>query len=170
VVDEEREQVSVRVLKSSIKKLAKGAEKRNIPHVATYYARILDKYAKYFEAKEDSLIVEIELLRDMFGDPKRVEENAKKHAERKFSVWEISDEVVSLKNFERRLQEWCMIADMKMKKITDNKSITFTLLHGVNKQWSKFQCLMNIFILEEMGENVKDHTIKNLSWSITVTI
>ena len=55
-------------------------------------------------------------------------------------------------------------------KVTNNTgSTTYEVNHGIDKLWSKFQCMMNIGILEMMNQTVMNHEIRKLSWSITIS-
>ncbi len=162
-----REQVTARPLKETIRKLSEGAKKRNL-HTTTYYAMILDKAAK-FETKDGVIIIDKIILKDTYCDPKKVNELAKEHAEKKFEEWRISEEEISIENYGRRLQEWSVLNSMRVKITVNNESILYDVNHGMDEQWSKFQCMMNIGILELMDKTIKDYKVRKLSWSITVS-
>ena len=166
--EEEREQITARILKETTEKLTEGAEKRNL-RPATYYALILDKAAK-LQTKEGMLIISKQILKDIYGDPQKVEEKAKEHAEMKYEEWKILEGDISLGNFDRRLREWNSISNTHVRVSKNSESITYEVNHGIDKQWSKYQCLLNIGILELMGETVKSHDIRKLSWSIIITV
>ncbi len=165
---EEVEQITARPLKKTVEKLTEGAKKRNL-QPSTWYAKILDKSAK-FETKDGVLIIDKVILKSTYGDPKKVEESAKEIAETKFEEWDISEEGINRENFERRLREWCALSAFHIKVTTNNESVTYGVNHGIDKQWSRFQCLLNIGILKLMDETVKDHEIRKLSFSITVSL
>ena len=165
--EEQREQITARPLKETIQKLSEGAKKRNL-HPATYYAMILDKAAK-LETKEGAVIVDKSILKDTYSDSKNVEDTAKEHAEQKFEEWKISDEPISLENYEKRLREWSALNSMNVKVTADTESITYEVNHGIDKMWSRFQCMMNIGILEMMNQTIRNHEIRKLSWSLAIS-
>ncbi len=165
---EEVEQITARPLKKTVEKLTEGARKRNL-QPSTWYAKILDKSAK-FETKEGILIIDKQILKFTYGDPKKVEEIAKEIAEAKFEEWKISEEEISRENFERRLREWCALSAFHIKVTKNNESIIYEVNHGIDKNWSKGQCLLNVGVLNQMGETVKNHEIRKLSWSITIAL
>ena len=165
--EEQREQITARPLKETIQKLSEGAKKRNL-HPATYYAMILDKAAK-LETKDGAIIVDKSILKDTYSDSGKVKELVKEQAEKKFEEWRISDEEISLENYERRLREWCALNSMNVKVTNDTESITYEVNHGIDKIWSRFQCVMNMEIFEMMNQTVKNHEIRKLSWSITIS-
>ena len=165
--EEQREQITARPLKETIQKLSEGAKKRNL-HPATYYAMILDKAAK-LETKDGAIIVDKSILKDTYCDSRKAEETAKEQAEKKFEEWRISDEEISLENYERRLREWCALNSMNVKVTNDTESVTYEVNHGIDKIWSRFQCLMNMEIFELMKQTVKNHEIRKLSWSIAIS-
>ena len=165
--EEQRDQITARPLKETIQKLSEGAKKRNL-HPATYYAMILDKAAK-LETKDSAIIVDKSILKDTYCDSKKTEDTAKEQAEKKFEEWSISDEEISLENYEKRLREWCALNSMNVKVTNDTESITYEVNHGIDKIWSRFQCLMNIGIFEMMKQTIKNHEIRKLSWSITIS-
>ena len=164
--EEQREQITARPLKET-EKLSEGAKKRNL-HPATYYAMILDKAAK-LETKDGSIIVDKSILKDTYSDSRKIEETAKEHAEQKFEEWKISNEPVTLENYEKRLREWCALNSMNVKVTNDIESISYEINHGIDKIWSRFQCMMNMGILELMNHTTKNHEIRKLSWSITIS-
>ena len=135
---------------------------------ATYYAMILNKAAK-LETKDGAIIVDKSILKDTYFDSRKVEELAKEQAEKKFEEWSISNEEISIENYERRLREWYALNSMNVKVTNDTESITYEVNHGIDKIWSRFQCLMNIGIFELMNKTVKNHEIRKLSWSITIS-
>ena len=165
--EDQREQITARPLKETIQKLSDGAKKRNL-HPATYYAMILDKAAK-LETKDGAIIVDKSILRDTYCDSKKIEESAKEQAEKKFEEWNISDEEISLENYERRLREWCALNSMNVKITNDTESITYEVNHGIDKLWSKFQCMINMGVFELMKQTIKNHEVRKLSWSITIS-
>ncbi len=58
---------------------------------------------------------------------------------------------------------------MNVKVTNNTESITYEVNHRIDKLWSKFPCIMNIGIFELMNQTVKNHEIRKLSWSITIS-
>ena len=63
-----------------------------------------------------------------------------------------------MENYKRRLREWNAISNSNVKITENHETITFEINHDVNMQWSKYQCLFNIGILEHLSFRVATRT------------
>lgn len=160
-------QVNPRISKEAFDILELAAKQKDLAPT-TYMAKILEDHARYYELKVQAFIIDKDILTKICSDDDKVDEMALGQSERKFAEWQVSPDPVSFEYFVKRFKAWHDLNNIQYKIAMVEDSIIFTVNHGIGERWSRFQCMMNINLLEKLDETVLSKKIERLIFSIEI--